>query len=198
VGATATPPTPADRASERPQRRSGRRSAYVPYRSGPKPVYCNHILVIRDRRLRRRQVNQGFRRAVGTSCRHCGSSYLACCRWRRRPAINGRKETCLWSQRVGVTGRSGTCWDVQGRPTLGDNAIGTAVADANSGSRAAAKRQHSTSVIRCRKCSKHIIWPGLCYTCATGLPRQVQPETLAAAEPAPHADDAQVLPSNAD
>lgn len=81
---------------------------------------------------------------------------------------------------------------------MSDNAIGTAIAGVNSGARAAAKRQHSTSAIRCRKCSKHIIWPGLCYTCATGLPRQVQPETLAGVEPAPLADDAQVLPSNAD
>jgi hypothetical protein len=26
---------------------------------------------------------------------------------------------------------------------------------------------------RCRRCRKPIVWPGLCYTCATGLPRQI-------------------------
>jgi len=28
---------------------------------------------------------------------------------------------------------------------------------------------------RCRQCRKPIVWPGLCYTCATGLPRQLRP-----------------------
>jgi hypothetical protein len=27
---------------------------------------------------------------------------------------------------------------------------------------------------RCRRCHKAILWPGLCYTCATGLPRQLR------------------------
>ena len=31
------------------------------------------------------------------------------------------------------------------------------------------------SATRCRLCRKVIVWPGLCYTCATGLPRQVRP-----------------------
>jgi hypothetical protein len=26
---------------------------------------------------------------------------------------------------------------------------------------------------RCRRCRKPIVWPGLCYTCATGLPRLI-------------------------
>jgi hypothetical protein len=26
---------------------------------------------------------------------------------------------------------------------------------------------------RCRECHKPIIWPGRCYTCATGLPRRL-------------------------
>jgi hypothetical protein len=32
----------------------------------------------------------------------------------------------------------------------------------------------------CRRCRKPIVWPGLCYTCATGLPRQVRPREDAA------------------
>jgi hypothetical protein len=28
---------------------------------------------------------------------------------------------------------------------------------------------------RCRVCRKRIIWPGRCYTCATGLPRRLFP-----------------------
>jgi hypothetical protein len=30
------------------------------------------------------------------------------------------------------------------------------------------------SATRCRLCRKVIVWPGLCYTCATGLPRQLR------------------------
>ena len=29
------------------------------------------------------------------------------------------------------------------------------------------------TIARCRHCHKPIIWPGLCYTCATGLPRRL-------------------------
>ena len=35
---------------------------------------------------------------------------------------------------------------------------------------------------RCRQCRKPIIWPGLCYTCATGLPRQLRPRQHTAEE----------------
>jgi len=37
---------------------------------------------------------------------------------------------------------------------------------------------------RCRRCRKPIVWPGLCYTCATGLPRQIlrSDERLVAAD----------------
>ena len=31
----------------------------------------------------------------------------------------------------------------------------------------------SSSGTRCRQCHKVIVWPGLCYTCATGRPRQL-------------------------
>jgi hypothetical protein len=34
------------------------------------------------------------------------------------------------------------------------------------------------STTRCRNCHKPIIWPGLCYTCATGLPRRLMRVTL--------------------
>jgi hypothetical protein len=27
---------------------------------------------------------------------------------------------------------------------------------------------------RCRRCAKGIVWPGLCYTCATALPRRLR------------------------
>jgi hypothetical protein len=32
-----------------------------------------------------------------------------------------------------------------------------------------------SATTRCRQCRKPIVWPGLCYTCATGLPRQLRP-----------------------
>jgi hypothetical protein len=35
---------------------------------------------------------------------------------------------------------------------------------------------------RCRQCRKPIIWPGLCYTCATGLPRRLRPREAAVGE----------------
>ena len=35
------------------------------------------------------------------------------------------------------------------------------------------KTDPGASSTRCRACRKPIIWPGLCYTCATGLPRQL-------------------------
>jgi hypothetical protein len=40
------------------------------------------------------------------------------------------------------------------------------------------------STTRCRQCRKPIVWPGLCYTCATGLPRQLRPREDGA-QPAP-------------
>ncbi len=43
---------------------------------------------------------------------------------------------------------------------------------------------------RCRRCRKPIVWPGLCYTCATGLPRQI----LRADERAPAAADPLLFP----
>ena len=36
-------------------------------------------------------------------------------------------------------------------------------------------RASSGSSTRCRQCGKAIVWPGLCYTCATGLPRLLRP-----------------------
>ena len=42
------------------------------------------------------------------------------------------------------------------------------------------------STTRCRQCRKPIVWPGLCYTCATGLPRQLRPRTDAADESPVH------------
>jgi hypothetical protein len=38
---------------------------------------------------------------------------------------------------------------------------------------------------RCRMCAKRIVWPGRCYTCATGLPRRIH---RADEEPHPDAD----------
>lgn len=67
--------------------------------------------------------------------------------------------------------------------TLGDNGIRVATENVSGGERSVSKSEPSTSAIRCRKCGKHIIWPGLCYTCATGLPRQMVPEALVGAEP---------------
>jgi hypothetical protein len=50
----------------------------------------------------------------------------------------------------------------------------------------------SGTIARCRRCHKPIIWPGLCYTCATGLPRQLRRHAEAldaeAAQTAEHAD----------
>ena len=43
---------------------------------------------------------------------------------------------------------------------------------------------------RCRQCHKSIVWPGLCYTCATGLPRQLRPRENTAAEGGPRHQDA--------
>ena len=34
-------------------------------------------------------------------------------------------------------------------------------------------RTASAGPPRCRACGKGIVWPGLCYTCATGLPRRL-------------------------
>jgi hypothetical protein len=56
-----------------------------------------------------------------------------------------------------------------------------------------ASAAHSSGTIaRCRRCHKPIIWPGLCYTCATGLPRQLRRHAEALdgepAEAAEHAD----------
>jgi hypothetical protein len=42
------------------------------------------------------------------------------------------------------------------------------------------------STTRCRQCRKPIVWPGLCYTCATGLPRQLRPRTDPADESPVH------------
>jgi len=39
---------------------------------------------------------------------------------------------------------------------------------------------------RCRECHKRIVWPGLCYTCATGLPRQLRPRQESEEERAVH------------
>jgi hypothetical protein len=38
-----------------------------------------------------------------------------------------------------------------------------------------------SSRTRCRVCRKPIVWSGLCYTCATGLPRNGRPRENAAA-----------------
>jgi hypothetical protein len=50
----------------------------------------------------------------------------------------------------------------------------------------------SSSATRCRRCRKPIVWPGLCYTCATGLPRMLRPRDTDGLEAAAH----QVEPSD--
>lgn len=41
---------------------------------------------------------------------------------------------------------------------------------------------------RCRQCRKPIIWPGRCYSCATGLPRHLT-RRQAAPDEAPTPDE---------
>jgi ribosomal protein L37E len=77
-------------------------------------------------------------------------------------------------------------------PRLGDSGI----ANVKAGTRTAGKSEPSRFAIRCRGCGKHIIWPGLCYTCATGLPRRMLPETLVEAEPTPGESVTPALPTN--
>jgi hypothetical protein len=36
------------------------------------------------------------------------------------------------------------------------------------------ERIRTSGGTRCRLCGKAIVWPGLCYTCATGLPRTIK------------------------
>jgi hypothetical protein len=55
---------------------------------------------------------------------------------------------------------------IDGMPARGAAGIGT-------GERMTVTEGSSTT--RCRQCRKPIVWPGLCYTCATGLPRQLRP-----------------------
>jgi len=43
---------------------------------------------------------------------------------------------------------------------------------------------------RCRRCRKAIVWPGLCYSCATGLPRRLRPATEDEHETPPTGADA--------
>lgn len=55
---------------------------------------------------------------------------------------------------------------------------------------------------RCRACAKPILWPGLCYTCATGRPRRCVPEEERSSDnqpnpPADEADSIEALPGRA-
>ena len=76
-----------------------------------------------------------------------------------RSAIRTIAHRHLEAARVGAVA-------IDGMPARGAAGIGT-------GERMTVTEGGSTT--RCRQCRKPIIWPGLCYTCATGLPRQLRP-----------------------
>lgn len=54
--------------------------------------------------------------------------------------------------------------------------------------------ERAASTPRCRQCHKPIVWPGLCYTCATGVPRQLRPRKNTEDEKPVHAVAASVEP----
>ena len=97
----------------------------------------------------------------------CGSSPAATGPFNARTAISGIADRNLAAARVLAAA-------ADDMPARSDGSIGTV-----------AMRMtviEGGSSTRCRKCHKAIVWPGLCYACAAGLPRQLRPRVDASTD----------------